>query len=99
MSYSKLFYSILLPAVFFICLSGFAQDRVVTGVVTDSTGSGVGNVTVTAKGSHVATQTSSAGAFRLSVPATSNILVFTSVGFSTREEVIPPSNILNVSLA
>jgi iron complex outermembrane receptor protein len=34
----------------------------------------------------------------MSVPATSTILVFTAVGFSTREEVIPPSNILNVSL-
>jgi len=98
MSYSKLLYSTLLSAVLFICQSGLAQDRIVSGIVTDSTGSGVGNVTVTAKGSHVATQTNSAGSFRMSVPATSNILVFTSVGFSTREEVIPPSNILNISL-
>jgi iron complex outermembrane receptor protein len=50
MSRRKLLQSIILPAMLLFSQLSFAQDRVITGRVTDSTGTGVAGVTVTAKG-------------------------------------------------
>jgi iron complex outermembrane receptor protein len=76
----------------------FAQDRVVTGRVTDSTGNGIAGVTVTARGTRTATQTATDGSFRIAVPSSVDALIFTSVGFTTQQIPIPASNAMNVSL-
>lgn len=66
-----------------------AQNRVVSGTVTDSrNGSPLANVTVLAKGTAVATQTNASGSYSLLVPAEANTLVFTSIGFGTQELAI-----------
>ncbi len=57
MSRRKLLQSIVLPAMLLFSQLCFAQDRVITGRVTDSTGNGVAGVTVTARGTQTATQT------------------------------------------
>ncbi|MDQ6609596.1 MAG: SusC/RagA family TonB-linked outer membrane protein, partial [Bacteroidota bacterium] len=61
-----------------------AQNRTITGTVTDPTGKGVPGVTVTVKGSKTATQTDAGGAYRISVPENAT-LVFSSVGFAIME--------------
>ncbi len=76
----------------------FAQDKVVTGKVTDSKdGSSLINITVQVKGSKSLTQTDSAGIFKIKVPNLPATLVFTSVGFAN-QEAIANGNTLNISL-
>jgi len=61
-------------------------QKVVTGKVTDSKdGSAMPGVTVTLKGTRTAAQTAADGTYRISVPETGAMLVFTSVGFVPRE--------------
>ena len=99
MSRRKLFQSIVLPAMLLFSQLCFAQDRVITGRVTDSTGNGVAGVTVTARGTQTATQTVNDGSFRITVPTTVNALIFSSVGFSTREVPVISGAPMNVSLS
>ncbi len=87
---------------FVLSLAGFAfanaQDRVVTGKVTDSKdGAPLQSVSVTVKGRTTGTQTTADGSFRISVPAGATTLVFTSVGYETTEMAIGNGD-LNVSL-
>jgi TonB-linked SusC/RagA family outer membrane protein len=75
----------------------WAQNRPITGKVTDAAGQPVQSVTVTVKGSNTSTQTNQEGNF--SILATSNdILVFSSVGFAQRELPVGPGSLLNIAL-
>jgi len=77
----------------------FAQNRVITGKVTDSKdGSAMQGVTVAAKGANAVTQTGADGTFRLSVPDNAAALVFTFVGFNRQEISITGQNAVSVSL-
>lgn len=98
MSCRKLLQSIVLPAMLLFSQLVFTQDRVVSGRVTDSTGNGLAGVTVTARGTRIATQTTNDGFFRLSVPTSVDALIFTSVGFATQQIPIPSTGSMNVSL-
>jgi TonB-linked SusC/RagA family outer membrane protein len=99
MSCRKLLQSVILPVLLLLSQLSFAQDRVVTGRVTDSANNGIAGVTVTAKDTRNATQTTSDGTFRLLVAPSASTLVFSSIGFATREITIPASNSVNVSLS
>ena len=82
-----------------IAQTSFAQNRTITGKVTDSKdGSGVAGVTVSAKGSRAGTTTSADGSFTLSVPSGATTLVISSVGFATQEVSIDGKNSIGVSL-
>src|SRR5438552_1152463 len=63
----------------------FAQEKVVTGRVTDSTGAPVSSATVLVKGTKTGTQTNADGAFSIRVAAANATLVISSVGFSPQE--------------
>ena len=73
----------------FICLfivqNVFSQSTNVTGKVSDENNVGLGGVTVTVKGSSTSTLTASDGTFSLTVPDLNVSLVFTYVGYLTRE--------------
>jgi iron complex outermembrane receptor protein len=77
----------------------FAQDRVITGKVSDANGAPLGGVSVLSKGGTQGTQTDNAGLFRITVPASVNTLVFSSVGFTSQEVSIQGLTSVNVSLA
>ena len=67
-----------------LSLTALAQNAI-TGKVTDSKdGSPVAGVTVTVKGTRIATQTVSDGSFKISAPANA-VLILTSVGYTTQE--------------
>src|SRR5690606_30975997 len=68
---------------------GFAQQRVVTGTVTDNSGFPLPGVTVVIKGNTMGTQTDMDGKFNIQA-APSDVLVFTFVGMAARE--IPATN-------
>ena len=98
MSRRKLLQLIVLPAMLLFSQISFAQQRTVSGRVTDSTGSGLAGVTITATGTKLATQTIADGTFKLTVPASVNALIFSSVGFASMQVPIPPDNLMTVSL-
>ncbi|MER3470921.1 MAG: SusC/RagA family TonB-linked outer membrane protein [Chitinophagaceae bacterium] len=74
-----------------------AQNRTITGVVTDATGAPQSNVSVVVKGTKLGTTTNAAGAFTLSVPENARTLVISSVGFETKQVAIT-GNTVNVQL-
>lgn len=98
MNMRKLLYSVGLPVLLLFSFVSFAQDKVITGRVTDSTGNGIANVSVTVKGQPGrGTTTASNGSFSLAVPSNSTTLIFSSVGYGTTEAAIA-GNSVNVTL-
>src|SRR4051812_1172555 len=75
-----------------------AQNRTVSGKVTDDKGLGIPNASVTVKGTNVGTTTNSDGNFTLSLPARASTLVISSVGMASREISITSSNTYSVSM-
>ncbi len=60
-----------------------AQDKVVTGKVTDSAGAAIANASVLVKGGTTGSQTNADGTFSLKVPASAKSLTVSSVGFGS----------------
>lgn len=76
----------------------YAQNRVVTGTVTDSKdGAPLLGVTVSVKGANAATSTNAQGNYSIVVPATGNVLTFTSVGYISQELEIT-TDVVNAAL-
>src|SRR5688572_14544744 len=83
----------------FVSVQAIAQNRDVTGVVTDKTdGSPLAGVNIVAKNTGTGTASGSDGKFTLSVPSSVTTLVVSFVGFTTQEVTIPESNYVTVSL-
>jgi TonB-linked SusC/RagA family outer membrane protein len=95
----KLLRALFVCTMLFLFQSIYSQDKVVTGKVTDPTGSGINGVSVSAKGTTAATQTGADGSFSLTVGPSVTTLVFTSVGFVSQEVLIDNRSSVNVSLA
>lgn len=78
--------------------SVLAQERVVSGTVTDETGNGMPGVNVILKGTSVGTATDTNGKFSISVPNDAAILVVTFVGYATAEETIGNRTNLDIAM-
>jgi TonB-linked SusC/RagA family outer membrane protein len=77
----------------------FAQDRTVTGTVTDSdANTPLPGVSVLVKGTSTGTVTDIDGQYSLSVPAAGTTLVFSYLGYGRQELTTGNSNVINVSL-
>ncbi|MCS5490250.1 SusC/RagA family TonB-linked outer membrane protein [Algoriphagus limi] len=75
----------------------FAQNRVITGTVTSSEDNlGVPGATVLVKGTTIGTATDLDGKYSISVPAGSNVLVFSFVGLRQQEVVIGNQTTIDV---
>ncbi|WP_164714307.1 SusC/RagA family TonB-linked outer membrane protein [Chitinophaga rhizosphaerae] len=80
------------------CIPAIAQDRSISGRVTDVLGgSPLPGVTITIKGTSRGTVTNSSGEYQLKAPA-NGTLVFSFVGYSTREVAIGNQSTINISL-
>jgi len=98
MNCRNLIKGIAMPASFLlVSVSAFAQTQV-TGRITDATGNGVAGVTVTVKGTSTATSTNENGQYTLTVPANGRTLVFSSVGYATREENLSGRSTVSLTL-
>jgi TonB-linked SusC/RagA family outer membrane protein len=75
-----------------------SPKRLVSGTVTDETGGGLPGVSVVIKGTTRGTTTNSDGRFQLDVPDDNTTLVFSFVGYASREVVVGSQTTLNVSL-
>ena len=87
--------------VFFVLAgAGFASSRTVTGKVTSADdGLPVAGVTVLLKGTATSTVTDRSGQYSISVPSGGGTLVFSRIGFVTREVRIADKNVIDVKLS
>lgn len=74
----------------------FAQERIVTGVVTDNSGMPIPGVNVLVKGTKLGTQTDFDGKFSISASSTQT-LVFNFVGMRS-QEIVASSSTINVKM-
>ena len=74
-------------------------DQTLTGKVTDEKGGGLPGVTVLLKGSTIGTTTDPEGNYSLTVPDAGGTLVFSFIGFLTKEITVRESGTYNVVLA
>ncbi|MGE9310987.1 SusC/RagA family TonB-linked outer membrane protein [Niabella sp. CJ426] len=78
--------------------AGFAQTTTIRGNVISDAGSALPNVSVQVKSSTVGTTTDSSGNFTINVPGANAILVFSSIGYTEKEEALSGRTELNVVL-
>lgn len=91
----KLLFSLLMSC---IVLSSYAQQRTVTGTVTDEQGNPLSGVSYVVKKSNVGGITTDNGNF--SVIANNNsVIEFSSIGFKTKQLTVGNSTVINVMLA
>ncbi|MGV8827248.1 MAG: SusC/RagA family TonB-linked outer membrane protein [Breznakibacter sp.] len=76
----------------------FGQNLAIQGSVKDENGALLPGVTVLAKGTTTGTITDGNGAYSLSVPADSKVLVFSFIGMVSQEIQISSSSTINVIL-
>ncbi len=82
-----------------LCSVVQAQDRVITGKVTDSKdGSPLIGATVTVKGTTQGVSTGADGSFRINVPASAKTLVISSVGYGSQEMSIGSGDVIDATL-
>ena len=90
------------PVLLFLLLAtlfSYAQNRTVTGKITDAKdGSPLVNVSIVPKGSSRGATSGADGSFRITVTATTNTLIFSSVGFGSRSVNIT-GDVVNVQLS
>ncbi len=87
-----------LSAFLLFVLTSSAQDRIVTGRVTNEQSKPFEGVTVTTPDKKNATQTDKDGNFSLSVPNATITLLFSSVNYDDQLVVIPSNGVVNTSL-
>lgn len=85
--------------ILFFAFKLSAQQRIVTGSVTTEEGEPLVGVTINLKGTNYGATTDSNGHYSINVPAGQATLLFTYVGFISREIEIGTNQIVNVSLA
>jgi len=87
-----------LSAVFVFILSAVAQDRTITGKVTDEKGAPVEGVSVTSADGKQGTQTNKEGIYSISVPASVRNLTFSFVNFESQTRSISRTGAMNITL-
>jgi TonB-linked SusC/RagA family outer membrane protein len=73
------------------------QDIRVTGKVTNATGGGLAGVSVSVKGTRTGTITDASGNYAITVPDDA-VLVFSYVGYESREVTVAGQSVINVQL-
>jgi len=89
--------SLMLLCALFTSLT-FAQDRRITGTVTDERQAPLAGATVTVKGTKTATTTDVAGRFTINAPTNANTLVISYVGMQTQEIAVGSNNAVTIAL-
>ncbi len=83
---------------FLICLSSFAQDKTIRGVVTDEKNEPLPGAVIKAKSGKGSASTDTNGAFTLSVPADEQTVVASYIGFTSQQVNINGQARLNIKL-
>src|ERR1044072_3442707 len=90
---------LLISLISLFAISSMAQNNFpVTGKITDNAGAPLQGVTVQVKGSMIATSTGKEGTFSINAPSGKSVLVFSSVGYASKEVPIDNKSQVDVSL-
>lgn len=89
----------ILTGLLFLVGQVVAQEKTISGKITDSKdGSPLAGVTVNGKGTTIFTQSGPDGTFRIQVPSSVTVLVFSSVGFANTEVSVAGKTTVNISM-
>ncbi|MDR3694028.1 TonB-dependent receptor [Mucilaginibacter sp.] len=96
----KDFFKVLLTMLLLV-FSGslYAQNKIIKGRVTDDTNAALPGVTVVIKGTTKASTTDVNGNFSIAASGQNDVLVFTFLGFQSKELVVGNNSQFNVTLA
>lgn len=86
-----------LISMFFVILGTFAQVKV-TGTITDDTGEALSGVSVRLKGGKPLGLTDVNGKYSVKVPGKQSVLVFSYIGFASKEETVGARTVIDVKL-
>src|SRR5690606_35983920 len=79
-------------------LLSHAQQRTVTGTVTDETGQSISGVTIAVKGTNTATAAADDGTYSILVPGNSSVLAASAIGYEGKEITVGDNSIVNFIL-
>ncbi len=94
----KQFTLALALAILMSCFSVYAQDRALSGKVTDASGNPLPGVSILVKGTNRGTTTSADGTYKLNVRDNEKVVI-SYVGFSSQEIIVGNRTAIDVSLA
>ncbi|SHG65005.1 TonB-linked outer membrane protein, SusC/RagA family [Chryseolinea serpens] len=96
----KLYRSMGLPIAMLLLFTSMAlaQNRTVTGTITDENGSGMPGVNVIVKGTSAGTTTDSDGKYAIAVPEGNATLVVSFIGYATQEVEVGARTAIDVKL-
>lgn len=77
----------------------FAQQKIVTGKVTDENNDPVPGANVVLKGTTIGTVTDMDGNFKIPIPSSGKILTVTFIGFDPKDVNITSENVVNVKIS
>lgn len=110
--FGKLLLSITLIAMLILVQTGMAfasgsnpeelnlnQQRVVTGLITESDGNPLPGVTIMEKGTNNGSLSDANGQYRIVVTTANPVLVFSFVGYTTQEVTVGSQAVVNLALA
>ncbi len=91
----------MIMTVFMVMIfqSGFAQEKTLTGTVTSANGGGIQGVTIQEKGSSRFTTSDAEGHYSIRLSKPGGVLIFSFVGFTTREVPAGDGSSLDISLS
>jgi len=81
-----------------LSLFTFAQNKVITGKVSDEKGNTLPGATVTVKGSSLSTSADATGHFKITVPESARVLLVTAVGYTDQEQPLTGQTTLDIVL-
>lgn len=93
--YSKFGSFLLMAFLMAFSLSSFAQQKSVSGVVTDSGNAPIPGVTIVVKGTTVGTITDMDGKYSLMIPSSAQTIIFSYIGMATQEIPIAGKSVVN----
>lgn len=89
---------LIMLGMLLFCAQLLAQNRTITGKVTDEKGQPLANVSVQIKGTAIGTVTREDGTYSLSVPPNSKTLIFSFADRETKEVSIDDRSMIDASL-
>ncbi|MBN1180801.1 MAG: TonB-dependent receptor [Bacteroidales bacterium] len=89
----------LFLALLFCSIQIFAQERTITGTITDETGAPMPGVNISVAGTTVGTISDLDGNYSISVPGSEASLQFSFVGYVTQDIVVGDQTAIDVSMA
>ncbi len=82
-----------------IAFFAIAQNRTISGRVTDESGKPVAGASVLVKGTTIGTATNSEGIYSIEIPASAKAIIISSINMTEKEIAINAGNTYNVSLS